>query len=83
MTTETTQVVLISLPHYKPGWKFGGPTRTISNLVDHLGDEFLFRIITSDRDLGDDRPFPGVEIDRWQQVGKAQVFYMSPGKQGL
>ena len=69
--------ILIALPHYRPGWKAGGPTRTIANLVEHLGDEFLFRILTSDRDYGDERAFPGIEADRWQRVGKADVFYMS------
>ena len=75
--------ILIALPHYRPGWKAGGPTRTIANLVEHLGDEFSFRILTSDRDYGDDRAFPGIEADRWQRVGKADVLYMSPERRSL
>ena len=65
--------ILIALPHYRPGWKAGGPTRTIANLVEHLGDEFSFRILTSDRDYGDERAFPCIEADRWRRVGKAEV----------
>jgi glycosyltransferase involved in cell wall biosynthesis len=75
--------ILIALPHYRPGWKAGGPTRTIANLVEHLGGEFSFRILTSDRDYGDDRAFPGVEADCWQRVGKADVLYMSPARRSL
>lgn len=75
--------VLICLAHYKPGWKFGGPTRTIANLVDHLGGEIDFRVLTSDRDFGDDVPFQGVSVDRWQSVGRAQVFYMSANNRRL
>jgi glycosyltransferase involved in cell wall biosynthesis len=75
--------ILIALPHYRPGWKAGGPTRTIANMVEHLGDEFSFRILTSDRDYGDDRAFPGLEADRWQRVGKADVLYMSPERRNL
>ena len=75
--------ILIALPHYRPGWKAGGPTRTIANLVEHLGDEFSFRILTSDRDYGDERAFPGIEADRWRRVGKADVLYMSPARRGV
>jgi glycosyltransferase involved in cell wall biosynthesis len=75
--------ILVALPHYRPGWKAGGPTRTIANLVEHLGDEFSFRILTSDRDYGDGRAFPGIEVDRWQRVGKAEVLSMSPALRGV
>ena len=75
--------ILIALPHYRPGWKAGGPTRTIANLVEHLGDEFSFRILTSDRDYGDERAFPCIEADRWRRVGKAEVLYMSPARRGV
>jgi glycosyltransferase involved in cell wall biosynthesis len=75
--------ILIALPHYRPGWKAGGPTRTIANLVEHLGDEFSFRILTSDRDYGDDRAFPGIGVDRWQRVGKAEVLYMSAARRDV
>ena len=76
-------VILVAIPHYRPGWKAGGPTRTIANLVEHLGDEFSFRILTLDRDAGDDSPFPGLEVDCWQRVGKAEVRYISPARRGL
>ncbi len=75
--------ILIAVAHYKPGWKYGGPTRTVANLVDHLGDDFSFRILTSDRDFGDDKPFAAIASDRWQRIGKAEVLYLSPAKHRL
>jgi len=51
-------------------------------MIDQLGDEFDFRIVTGDRDLGDTAPFADVAVDRWNQVGKARVFYRSPGAAG-
>lgn len=62
---------------YLPGYKFGGPLRTIANMVHHLGDEFNFKIITRDRDLSDHQPYVNVAVHEWQQVGKADVFYCS------
>jgi len=75
--------VLTLLNTYLPGYKSGGPLRSIENLVAALGEEFEFRIITSDRDLGEKSPFPGVVTDRWVQVGQAAVMYLRPGLRGL
>jgi hypothetical protein len=70
-------VVLCFVDYYLPGFRAGGPTRTIANFVDMLGDEFDIRIVTRDRDYGDDAPYEGVRIDGWNKVGKASVFYAS------
>jgi glycosyltransferase involved in cell wall biosynthesis len=64
--------------HYLPGYKAGGPIRSIANLVDALGDEFDFRILTSDRDLGDGAPYAGIPVNHWVRVGKAEVMYLPP-----
>ena len=69
--------------YYLPGYKAGGPIRTLANMVDKLGDEFQFKIITADRDSGDTEAYPGIKIDGWNRVGKADVFYMSPGMRSL
>lgn len=76
-------VVLLTAGHYLPGFCGGGPIRSIARLVDHLSDEFDFRILTSDRDLGDDGPYKGIESDCWTPVGPALVHYTSPAKLGL
>ncbi|MCY9006777.1 glycosyltransferase [Peribacillus frigoritolerans] len=70
--------VLIFAVYYIPSFKGGGPIQSIKNLVDNLGDEIEFYIITSDRDLGDNESFSNIEINKWLQVGKAKVFYTNP-----
>jgi glycosyltransferase involved in cell wall biosynthesis len=67
--------ILIFAGYYLPGYKAGGPIRSLENMVSHLGSNFDFWIITSDRDLGDDSPYPNITLDKWQNVGKAKVFY--------
>lgn len=69
--------VLVFAAAYMPGFKAGGPIRSLANLVEHLGDEFEFRIITRNKDLGEASPYPEVRADAWNQVGKAQVWYSS------
>ena len=75
--------ILIFSGWYLPGYRGGGPIRTLANMVDRLGDEFEFKIVTADRDSQDTKHYPGVVIDGWNNVGKAKVFYMSPDKRSL
>ncbi|RQW28147.1 glycosyltransferase [Rhodobacteraceae bacterium CH30] len=69
--------VLLMIKHYLPGHKSGGPVRTISNMVDTLGDSIDFNIITSDRDLGDSHPYENIKTDIWIRTGNANVKYLS------
>lgn len=76
-------IVLVFVRYYLPGFKAGGPVRSIDNLVGQLGDEFDFHVVTSDRDLGDTAAYPGVTSDARAKVGKATVTYLSPRDQGF
>ena len=75
--------ILTLLSTYLPGYKAGGPIRSIENLVAALGKEFHFRIVTLDRDLGEKLPFPGIVANRWVRVGHADVMYLRPGCRGF
>jgi glycosyltransferase involved in cell wall biosynthesis len=70
--------ILVVVGCYLPGYKAGGPIRSIANLIELLGDEFQFSVITADRDLGEREPYPDIQPGLWYPVGKAQVRYLSP-----
>lgn len=72
--------ILIIMGRYLPGYKDGGPVRSIKNLTDYLGDEYCFKILTCDRDHGDDKPYENVVVNDWNRVGMAEVFYVPPGQ---
>jgi glycosyltransferase involved in cell wall biosynthesis len=72
--------VLVFIDGYLPGYKFGGPLQSIANLVDHLGDDLDFYIVTRDRDLQDPAAYPGIRTETWIKVGKAQVYYLPPDR---
>ena len=76
-------IILTFVRYYLPGYKSGGPVRTIANMVETLGDEFEFRIITSDRDFLDGVQYHGISSDAWMVVRKALVYYVSPERRGL
>lgn len=64
--------------HYLPGFKAGGPIRSLANMAEALGDEIRFFIATTDRDLGDAEPYPEVDTNAWIKIGKAEVRYFAP-----
>jgi len=70
--------IVVFSDYYIPSYKAGGPIRSLSNIVDQLGNEFNFKVITRDRDFGDCTPHSEVMVDTWHSVGKAQIFYLSP-----
>jgi glycosyltransferase involved in cell wall biosynthesis len=77
--TGTRPIVLTFVHYYLPGYRSGGPVRTIASMVETLGDEFDFRIVTSDRDATQVEPYPHLAGGGgWQEVGKAKVLYLSP-----
>jgi glycosyltransferase involved in cell wall biosynthesis len=47
-------------------------------MVEQLGDEYEFHIITSDRDLADAEPYAGVNPNQWNPMGRAMIYYISP-----
>jgi glycosyltransferase involved in cell wall biosynthesis len=76
-------IILTFVRYYLPGFKSGGPIRSIANMVEALGDEFEFRIVTSDRDSLDVAPYDGITSDAWMCVRKAWVYYVSPERRRL
>jgi glycosyltransferase involved in cell wall biosynthesis len=75
--------ILVFVEYYLPGYKSGGPVRSITNLVEHLGNEIKFKIITLDRDFSDTKSYRRIQVNSWNRVGKADVFYISPNKLSL
>lgn len=67
--------VLILTGRYLPGYKDGGPVRSILNLTEWMGKEYDIRIMCLDRDHGDTERYPGIEVDNWSDVGNAKVWY--------
>lgn len=76
--TNGKKNILIIMGRYLPGYKDGGPVRSIKNLVDYLGDEYSFKILTCDRDHGDEEAYSNIKVNDWNIVGKAQVYYVPP-----
>lgn len=70
--------ILTFIRWYLPGYKSGGPVRTIANMVDQLNDEFEFLIVCLDRDMLDHESYPNIETNSWNKMGNSHVFYAAP-----
>lgn len=69
--------ILIFIDWYKPGFKAGGPIRSISNLVSQLHNSYNFYIITRNTDYLETVPYTNIKTDEWNEVDNAKVFYLS------
>ena len=71
--------ILIFIDWYLPGYKAGGPVRSIANLIDHLGSDFYFKVITRNNDYKDDKPYAGIVAGKWNELSEnAECCYLSP-----
>lgn len=78
MSTKRTSV-LVLVDWFAPGYKAGGPIRSVTNLVDALDADFDFSILTSNQDYGDPEPYADVPADEWVSRSEScRVWYASP-----
>ena len=70
--------VLIFIDWFLPGDKAGGPIRSCANLMDYLGNDFDFSVVTRDTDYTDTKSYSGITSDAWNILpdGK-RVYYIS------
>jgi glycosyltransferase involved in cell wall biosynthesis len=70
--------ILVAIDWYLPGFRGGGPITSIANLVDALGDQYDFSIVTSDTDDGESAPYENTATDQWVELGpNCRVWYCS------
>jgi glycosyltransferase involved in cell wall biosynthesis len=75
--TRERSRLLVCVPRYLPGYKSGGPIRSVSNMVNSLSQYFDCYVVTRDRDATDVEGYPGVVANKWHRVGNASVLYCS------
>jgi len=73
--------ILVFIDWYKPGYKAGGPIRSMVNMVDHLSDRYEFYIITRNVDYLESEPYKNIESDKWTKMSENEsVYYFSNKK---
>ncbi len=75
--------LLIFIEHYLPGYKFGGPTQSVANLVALLKNHYTISIITRDRDFGEQTPYANLPADEWLPGEGYRIRYVSYARSGF
>lgn len=76
-------VILVFVRHYLPGFRSGGPVRSVSNLVTALECEYDFRIVCLNRDLGEKKTYSDIASGQWTKLGAAHVYYLTDQEMGF
>lgn len=73
----STKHILIFVDWFEPGYRAGGPIRSIVNMVSQL-TTFRFSIVTSIHDHQVDTPYEGIEPNTWiQHDNHVRVMYLT------
>ncbi|MCC7303052.1 MAG: glycosyltransferase family 4 protein [Bacteroidia bacterium] len=70
--------ILVFIDWYYPAYKAGGPVQSCLNLIERLGDQFEFKVVTSNKEYLESDPLPDIAADQWLTgpFGE-QVIYLS------
>jgi len=70
--------ILIFIDWYLPGYKAGGPIKSIAAMVSHFHKEFDFYIITTDKDYGETQPYQNIKSNEWILTDDSvHIYYIS------
>ncbi|MCB0478196.1 MAG: glycosyltransferase [Crocinitomicaceae bacterium] len=68
--------IMVFIDWYVPGFKAGGPIRSVFNIVSALKEEYNFFILTSAYDLGEENPYKDIELNQWNDVDGVLIKYL-------
>jgi glycosyltransferase involved in cell wall biosynthesis len=78
---HTKKTILLFIDWYLPGYKAGGPIQSCANLVDHLKQDFNFKIVTRNTDYCETVPYKMVKSNEWNVIEEnTQIYYFSGDK---
>lgn len=76
--------ILIFIDWFLPGYKAGGPVRSMANMVEYLKDEYEFYIVTRNTDYTETTPYQGINPNVWTDFSEhVKVFYTTQEYQCL
>ena len=83
MSKHKRAKVLVFCDWFVPGYKAGGPIRSVYNIVEGLKDKVDFWVVTRDTDLGEPDPYSDIQSDVWLEKDGYHVCYLSAQNRGI
>ena len=70
--------ILVFIDWFLPGYKAGGPVRSMANMVEHLEQEFDFFVVTRNTEYLENTPYNTVTSNSWNSfLNHVRVYYCS------
>jgi glycosyltransferase involved in cell wall biosynthesis len=69
--------LLFVTDYYLPGYKAGGPVKSVSSLCTNLKDIFNIGVVTSNSDFGNALPYSNLEYDKFVKKNGYHIMYLS------
>lgn len=69
--------IIIFADYFLPGYKAGGPIRSLENLSRVLKEDYSVYLITRDHDQGEVESYNSVKKNEWNKVNDIDIFYIS------
>ncbi|RAO61336.1 hypothetical protein PSN01_01712 [Micromonospora saelicesensis] len=67
--------VLVTSTFFEPGFRGGGPVRSVAHILDAASPGVAPILVTRDRDMGATEAYPGLS-GQWVDRGRARIFYL-------
>jgi glycosyltransferase involved in cell wall biosynthesis len=61
--------------HYLPGYKAGGPIRSLCGMVDILKYDYNLKVVTLNHDYGETEQYTNIESECWLKNANYDIFY--------
>lgn len=74
--------ILVFSDWFVPGFKAGGPIKSLRNLIDHVDADFF--VITRITDYHDQTPYPNVQENQWSSIASnCSVLYINENRMNV
>ncbi len=84
MQKNNRPTVLIFIDWFTPGYKAGGPVRSMVNMTEQLADEIDFFVVTRNNEYGESAPYSFLEYNQWVEINSnINVLYTTPNNQNI
>lgn len=70
--------IFITADYFLPGYKAGGPIRSLANFAQHFGRKHELFFFTRDRDATETESYRSVHLSAWNSLYGGSVYYASP-----
>jgi glycosyltransferase involved in cell wall biosynthesis len=67
--------ILVFIDWYLPGYKAGGPIRSMANMISNLKEEYCFYVVCRNTDYLEVEPYKNIKSGEWNQLSDNEYVY--------